>query len=59
MDLILVLAIGAIVAVTGAINPKPKDTEEIKIIYLDDKDVIRHPLVKKVIEAYKSIEHEN
>jgi phosphate starvation-inducible PhoH-like protein len=36
-----------------------KDTKEIKIIYLDDKDVIRHPLVKKVIEAYKSIEHEN
>ena len=36
-----------------------KDTKGIKIIYLDDKDVIRHPLVKKVIEAYKSIEHEN
>ena len=36
-----------------------KNTKGIKIIYLDDKDVIRHPLVKKVIEAYKSIEHEN
>jgi phosphate starvation-inducible PhoH-like protein len=36
-----------------------KDTKEFKIIYLDDKDVIRHPLVKKVIEAYKSIAHEN
>ena len=36
-----------------------KDTKGIKIIHLDDKDVIRHPLVKKVIEAYKSIEHEN
>ena len=36
-----------------------KDTKGIKIIYLDDKDIIRHPLVKKVIEAYKSIEHEN
>ena len=36
-----------------------KDTKAIKIIHLDDKDVIRHPLVKKVIEAYKSIEHEN
>ena len=36
-----------------------KDTKGIKIIYLEDKDVIRHPLVKKVIEAYKSIEHEN
>ena len=36
-----------------------KNTKGIKIIYLDDTDVIRHPLVKKVIEAYKSIEHEN
>ncbi len=36
-----------------------KDTKGIKIIHLDNKDVIRHPLVKKVIEAYKSIEHEN
>ena len=36
-----------------------KDTKGIKIIHLDDKDVIRHQLVKKVIEAYKSIEHEN
>ena len=36
-----------------------KDTKGIKIIHLDDKDVIRHLLVKKVIEAYKSIEHEN
>lgn len=31
----------------------------IEIIYLDDKDVIRHRLVKKVIDAYKSIEHQN
>ncbi|MRH99232.1 AAA family ATPase [Kriegella sp. EG-1] len=36
-----------------------KNVEGIKIIYLDDKDVIRHKLVKKVITAYKSIEHEN
>lgn len=34
-------------------------TEGIGIIYLDDKDVIRHPLVKKVINAYKTIEHDN
>jgi len=27
------------------------------MIFLDDKDVIRHKLVKKVIEAYKSIEN--
>jgi phosphate starvation-inducible PhoH-like protein len=30
----------------------------IGFIYLDDKDVIRHRLVKKVIAAYKSIENE-
>jgi phosphate starvation-inducible PhoH-like protein len=36
-----------------------KNTSGIGIIYLDDKDVIRHPLVKKVIEAYKNIEHDN
>ena len=28
----------------------------IDIIYLDDKDVIRHPIVKKVIDAYNNIE---
>jgi phosphate starvation-inducible PhoH-like protein len=31
----------------------------IEIIYLDDKDVIRHKLVKEVIDAYKTIEHHN
>ena len=36
-----------------------KNTTGIEIIYLDDKDVIRHPLVKKIIEAYKTIEHDN
>jgi len=34
-----------------------KDVEGIGIIYLDDKDVVRHRLVKKVIEAYKKIEN--
>ncbi|MFP9098329.1 PhoH family protein [Flavobacterium sp. RHBU_24] len=34
-----------------------KDVDGIGIIYLDDKDVVRHRLVKKVIEAYKKIEH--
>ena len=33
--------------------------EGIGVIYLDDKDVIRHRLVKKVIEAYKGLEHQN
>ena len=36
-----------------------KQTDGIEIIYLDDKDVIRHQLVKKVIAAYKNIEHQN
>jgi len=35
-----------------------KDIDGIAMIYLDDKDVIRHRLVKKVIAAYKSIETE-
>lgn len=34
-----------------------KNVEGVGIIFLDDKDVIRHKLVKKVIEAYKSIEN--
>lgn len=36
-----------------------KDVEGIAMVYLDDKDVIRHRLVKKVIDAYKDIEHQN
>lgn len=34
-----------------------KNVEGIGMVYLDDKDVIRHKLVKKVISAYKSIEN--
>ncbi|HLV15196.1 MAG TPA: PhoH family protein [Xanthomarina sp.] len=33
-----------------------KNVEGVGMVFLDDKDVIRHKLVKKVIEAYKSIE---
>lgn len=36
-----------------------KNVKGISIVYLDDKDVIRHGLVKKVIDAYKNIEHQN
>ncbi|AXG71068.1 PhoH-like protein [Kordia sp. SMS9] len=36
-----------------------KDIKGIGMIYLDDKDVVRHRLVKKVIEAYRGIEHQN
>lgn len=34
-----------------------KNVDGIGMIYLDDKDVIRHKLVKKVIAAYKEIEN--
>lgn len=36
-----------------------KDVRGIGIVQLDDKDVIRHPLVKSIINAYKKIEHTN
>lgn len=36
-----------------------KNVNGIRIVYLDDKDVIRHKLVKKVIAAYRNIEHQN
>jgi phosphate starvation-inducible PhoH-like protein len=35
-----------------------KDIDGIEMIYLDDRDVIRHRLVKKIISAFKSIETE-
>ncbi len=34
-----------------------KNIDGISIIYLDDKDIVRHRLVRKVLEAYKSIEN--
>lgn len=34
-----------------------KDIKGIGMVYLDDKDVIRHRLVKEVIAAYRSIEN--
>lgn len=35
-----------------------KDVKGIANVYLDDKDVIRHRLVKEIIKAYKGIETE-
>jgi phosphate starvation-inducible PhoH-like protein len=35
------------------------DVKGIDVIHLDGRDVIRHQLVKKVIEAYKKTEHHN
>ena len=34
-----------------------KDVKGVGMIYLDDKDIIRHRLVKEVIAAYKNIEN--
>lgn len=36
-----------------------KEVKGIGILYLDDKDVIRHRLVKEIISSYKKIEHNN
>ena len=36
-----------------------KNVEGIKMIYLDDSDIIRHQVVKRIIEAYKNTEHSN
>jgi phosphate starvation-inducible PhoH-like protein len=33
-----------------------KDIKGIAFVYFDDKDVIRHKLVKEIIAAYKSLE---
>ncbi|WP_031429092.1 PhoH family protein [Flavimarina sp. Hel_I_48] len=36
-----------------------KDVKGVGMVYLDDKDVIRHKLVKEVIAAYRGIENQN
>ena len=38
-----------------------KDLKEIKIIEFDHNDVVRHPLVSKIIKAYqnKSVDDKN
>lgn len=35
-----------------------KDVEGIGVVFLDDKDIVRHRLVKRIIAAYKSIENQ-
>jgi len=35
-----------------------KNLKGIEMVYMDENDVIRHKLVKKIINAYKSIETE-
>jgi phosphate starvation-inducible PhoH-like protein len=34
-----------------------KEVPGVGMVYLDDKDVLRHRLVKQVIAAYKNIEN--
>ena len=34
-----------------------KDVKGVGMVFLDDSDVIRHKLVKDVIDAYKNIEN--
>ncbi|MFL9843418.1 PhoH family protein [Flavobacterium rhizosphaerae] len=34
-----------------------KNVKGVGILYLDDKDIVRHRLVKEIIDAYKSIEN--
>ncbi|MBJ7881097.1 PhoH family protein [Gelidibacter salicanalis] len=34
-----------------------KNVDGVGMVFLDETDVIRHKLVRKIIEAYKSIEH--
>ena len=36
-----------------------KDVDGIGIVFLDDKDVVRHRLVKRIIAAYKNIENQD
>ena len=40
---------------SGLVQAKEKlgKTEGISFVFLDEKDVIRHKLVKKIIKAYK------
>jgi phosphate starvation-inducible protein PhoH len=35
-----------------------KDVKGIAQVYLDDKDVVRHKLVRSILSAYKSMETE-
>ncbi|MFT7442609.1 MAG: phosphate starvation-inducible PhoH-like protein, partial [Maribacter sp.] len=35
-----------------------KDINGIAQVYLDDKDIVRHKLVREIIAAYKTIETE-
>jgi phosphate starvation-inducible PhoH-like protein len=36
-----------------------KDIEGISFVYLDEKDVVRHKLVRDIIDAYERFENDN
>ncbi len=36
-----------------------KDVDDISFIYLDNKDVVRHPLVQKIVKAYEEYDEKN
>jgi len=36
-----------------------KDIEEIKFIYFNENDIVRHKLVKKIVKAYEEWESKN
>lgn len=35
-----------------------KDINEIEVVYMSNKDVVRHPVVQKIIEAYEKVEEQ-
>ncbi len=35
------------------------EVKGIGVVYLDERDVVRHPLVKKIIKAYEDVEEKN
>ncbi len=36
-----------------------KDVEEINFTHFDSRDVVRHPIVQSIVDAYDAFENEN
>ena len=36
-----------------------KNVDDIGFVYLDNRDVVRHPLVQKIVRAYEEYEKKN
>ena len=47
------------IIVDNLCNTSTQNIEGIEIIYLDETDVIRHQVVKRIIDAYNNTEHTN